>query len=232
MNPLQFREREIFETLKALKNSEFVIIGGYAVNVYTLPRFSIDCDIVVKGKDQLKEINDQLTKRNYKKIKTFDTKIPDHGEFFKYEKLIENNFKASIDIMFNEVLDRQSKATFSAAWVIENSDLINLRGKTITENLKLRIVNLDALIVMKISSCRNTDIRDVFMLITKAKNIMWIKEEVNKRYNFKEKYDKLKQTITSAKFKDNLQGVYGLIDEKTFEKHKKAILELKKEKRS
>ncbi len=226
MNPVQLREKEIFETLKNLKNSEFVIIGGYAVNAYTLPRFSIDCDIVIKGKEHLKDIEANLIKRDYVKVKTFDTKIPYHGEFFRYEKLLENNFKAYIDIMFNEVLDRQSKAKFSASWIIDNSDLRILRGKTITENIKLRIINLDALVVMKISSCRNTDIRDVFMLIQKIQNIIWIKEEVNKRYYFKEKYDKLKQTVISKKFKDNLQGVYGLIDEKTFERHKKVILEL------
>lgn len=226
MNLLQIREKEIFEILKALKNLEFAIIGGYAVNAYTLPRFSVDCDIVIKEKEQLKRIETQLIKKGYKKIKTFDSKIPYHGEFFRYEKIIKENFKVSIDIMFNEVLDRQSKATFSATWVVENSSLKILRGKTITENIQLRIVNLDALLVMKISSCRNTDIRDVFMLISKAENIKWIKEEINKRYNFKEKFSKLKDIINSVKFKDNLQGVYSFIDEKTFEKHKKAIFEL------
>jgi len=48
MELLQIREKEIFETLKKIKKSEFVVIGGYAVNAYTLPRFSVDCDIVIK----------------------------------------------------------------------------------------------------------------------------------------------------------------------------------------
>lgn len=226
MKLLQLREKEIFEMLKALKNFEFVIIGGYAVNAYTLPRFSIDCDIVIKTKDQLKEIVEELIKRGYNEVKNFDPKTSYHGEFFRYEKIIEKNIKSSIDIMLNEVLDRQSKATFGATWVIENSSLRTLRGKTIIENIQLRIVNLDALLVMKISSCRNTDIRDVFMLIPKAENIKWIKEEINKRYVFKEKFSKLKETINSKKFKDNLQGVYGFIDEKTFEKHRIAISKL------
>jgi len=226
MDLLQLREKEIFETLKVLKNAEFVIIGGYSVNTYTLPRFSVDCDIVVKGKDQLKEIELLLLKRSYLKVKTFNTNLPYHGEFFRYEKMLEGNLRASIDIMLDEVLDRQSKATFSASWVIENSDIRNLRGKTITENIKSRIINVDALLVMKISSCRNTDIRDVFMLMPQAQDLSWIRQEVNKRYDFQEKYEKIKQKITSSTFRDNLQGVYGLIDKKTFEKHKKAILAL------
>ncbi len=226
MNLLQLREKEIFEALKALKNLEFVIIGGYAVNAYTLPRFSVDCDILIREKNQLKEIELLLIKIGYNKVKSFGSRNAYHGEFFRYEKLIEKNVKVSMDLMFNEVLDRQSKATFSAAWVIENSNLRILRGKTITESIKLRIAGVDALIVMKISSCRNTDIRDVFMLMPKAEDIKWIKEEINKRYNFKEKFSKLKDTVNSKKFKDNLQGVYGFIDEKTFEKHKKAIFKL------
>lgn len=50
------REKEIFESLKVLKDKRFVVIGGYAVNAYTLPRFSVDCDIVVNKKDDLIEI--------------------------------------------------------------------------------------------------------------------------------------------------------------------------------
>ena len=42
----QIREDEIFKTLKKILKYSFVLIGGYAVNAYTLPRFSIDCDIV------------------------------------------------------------------------------------------------------------------------------------------------------------------------------------------
>ena len=47
MYDLELREKEIFETIKKIKNIDFVIIGGYAVNVYTPPRFSVDADIVV-----------------------------------------------------------------------------------------------------------------------------------------------------------------------------------------
>lgn len=42
------RETEIFRTLVSLQSRHFVVIGGYAVNAYTLPRFSVDCDIVIR----------------------------------------------------------------------------------------------------------------------------------------------------------------------------------------
>jgi len=60
MELLQLREKEAFETLNKIKNCRFVLIGGYAVNAYTLPRFSVDCDIVVEGKTAADKITKEL----------------------------------------------------------------------------------------------------------------------------------------------------------------------------
>ncbi len=226
MDQLQIREKEIFKILKSIKKFKFVIIGGYAVNAYTLPRFSIDCDIVIKEQKELDRIIKELLKLNYKESIKENNDLPYHGKFYKYEKTLENNFKASIDILFDKVLDRQTSATFESEWIIKNSSLKLLRGKTINEELKLRIINIDALIVMKMISCRNTDIRDIFMLMPKAEKIEWIKEEVSNRYLLKDRLEKIKETINSKQFKDNLQGVHGYIEQKIFEKHLEAILKL------
>ena len=228
MNQLQVREKEIFGTLKAIKDFEFVVIGGYAVNAYALPRFSVDCDIVIKDHESLKSITRELSKLGYKEAGKESSDIPYHGKFFRYEKAVIENFKASIDILFEEVLDRQTNAVFNAEWIFDNSKINNLKGKTMTEKLKIRIINLNALIVMKMISCRSTDIRDIFMLAIKSKEMDWIKKEVLFRYNFKDRFDKIKEKITSEKFKDDLQGVHGYIEQKTFDKHKKAVLKIDK----
>jgi hypothetical protein len=225
---LQLREKEIFETLKNINKFNFVIIGGYAVNAYTLPRFSIDCDIIVKNKDELKEIEETLLKLGYAKEEGNKDKTSHYGDFLRLEKDIGEGIKVSMDILIKEVLDRQTNATFSAEWVFDNSGIRTSRGKTITEELKLRIINLDALFVLKFVSCRLTDIRDIFMLAPNIKNKEWVKEEISKKYDFDKLFLKVKDKITSKQFKDSLQGVYGIVDEKVFEKHKKAILDLGK----
>lgn len=227
---LQLREKEIFETLKRMKKFKFVIIGGYAVNAYALPRFSVDCDIVIKDHKELKEIEKVLLKFGYVKEDHNKEDTSYYGDFLRFEKDLGENIKVSIDILIKEILDRQTNATFSADWVFDNSKIKTLRGKTITEELKLRIINLEALFVLKFVSCRLTDIRDIFMLAPNIKNKEWIKEEISKKYDFDKLFLKIKEKITSKQFKDNLQGVYGVIDEKVFEKHKKAILELGKAK--
>jgi hypothetical protein len=228
MEQLQLREKEIFATLKKIKKSGFVVIGGYAVNTYTLPRFSVDCDIVIKNRKELKNIRKSLLEFGYCKKKNYSDNVPYGGNFERYEKELGNNFKVSIDILIGEVFDRQTKAKFSAGWIFDNSALRNLQGKTISEHLKLKIINADALFSMKLISCRQTDIRDVFLLISSIKNKKWIKKEVSERYNLKDRLSKVLSKINSKQFKDELQGVFGMIDDKVFERNKKLIYQLEK----
>ena len=221
---LQLREKEIFETLKKISRFDFVIIGGYAANAYALPRFSVDCDIVVKAR--IKEMERILESDGYRLEDSGRQTLPYSGHFLRYEKIIEKDFKVSMDILVKEILDRQTNSVFSAEWVFTNSSLRLFKGKTITEELKLRIIGIDALIAMKFISCRNTDIRDIFMLMPSSKDKGWIKQEISSRCSFEDRFSKVKAKITSAKFKDDLQGVYGFVNESVFEKHKKAVLRL------
>lgn len=228
MEQLQLREKEIFETLKKIKKSNFVVIGGYSVNAYTLPRFSVDCDIVIKDRKELEKIEEVLLELGYRKEKNYSEKVPYDGKFERYEKDLGKNFKVSMDILIGEVLDRDTKAKFSADWVFDNSALRNLQGKTISEQLKLRIVNADALFTMKLISCRQTDIRDIFLLINSVKDKKWVKNEVSERYDIKDRLSKALSKINSKQFKDELQGVFGMVDDKVFERNKKMISELGK----
>lgn len=223
---LQIREKEIFETLKKLRSLDFVVIGGYSVNTYTLPRFSIDCDIVVKNEKELEKVEEILISLGYYKSKNRGD-VSYNGSFKRYEKEIEMGFAVSLDILIKEVLDRQTSAVFPADWIFDNSAIKTLRGKTIIEELKIRIINLDALFVMKMISCRSTDIRDIFLLVSNIKNKEWVKEEINKRYNFNDRLEKVMREINSKQFKDGLQGVFGLVDDKMFERNKKMIEDLK-----
>lgn len=216
---LHLREKEIFETLKKIKKFEFVVIGGYAVNCYTLPRFSVDCDIVIKENNRL--IGKILLKEGYKLVESA-------SKFLRYEKTISKGFKVGMDVLVGEVFDRQTNSVFAADWIFNNSSLSVLKGKTITDEIKLRVIDIDALIVIKLVSCRSADIRDVFMLMPQAKDKKWIKKEISERINFLDRFSNIKERVISSKFKDDLQGVYGYIDPVVFEKHKKAVLELGK----
>ena len=224
MDMLQIRENEVFESLKRMNRLDFVIIGGYAVNAYTLPRFSVDCDIVIEDLAELPKFHNVLVELGYEKQKSPKTTYS--ALFERYEKNLGDSFKVSFDILIGEVLDRQTKVSFSADWIFKNSDIRTLRGKTIMERLDARIIDIDALFVMKMISCRSTDIRDLFMLAPNLKDLEFIRKEVSSLYDFNERFGRVKETVTSKKFKDGLQGVYGLLNTEIFEKSVNAILEL------
>lgn len=49
------REREILRILDKLKNTDFILVGGYAVSSLTIHRLSVDCDLVVsKSLDKIR----------------------------------------------------------------------------------------------------------------------------------------------------------------------------------
>lgn len=222
-DPLSLREEEIFKTLEELKGCDFVVIGGYAVNTYALPRFSVDCDIVIKDENELRKIEKILLKIGYKKER-LPKDAQYSGSFSRYEKKLDNGFAVSMDVLIGNVADRLTGVVFSADWIFENSGVKILRGKTISEELKMRIIGINPLLVMKIISCRSTDIRDVFMMFPKAEDKEWIRSEVQAKYDFKDRITKVVEKISSKQFKDGLSGVYGYFDQKIFEKHKKAII--------
>lgn len=225
---LERREKEIFDTLKSIKDLNFVVIGGYSVNAYTLPRFSIDCDIVVIDDSDLEKIISRLIQLGYTEEKESKDSLPYIGRFKRYVKQIQKDFKVSIDILITQVSDRQTNSIFPAKWIFDNSQKRILQGKTISEELTLNIIDIDALFVMKAISCRETDIRDLFMLVSDIKNKSWIKEEIENRYSFDDRLAKIEKKINSKEFKDNLQGVFGKLPEETFNKQKRLIAELRR----
>lgn len=226
MDSLQLREHEIFELLKQLEDVEVVLIGGYAVSAHTLPRFSVDCDFVVKDAEATKTIERILTKNAYSKVSLKNLKEAYRGTFKKYEKELENGFVVSVDLLIGELIDRQTGGCTEAEWIFQHSAKRELKGKTFPEKIQLRVIDLDALVVLKLIACRATDIRDVFMLAPQIQDAAWVRGEVATRTDFKKQFAKLKEKISSKGFRDGLQGVYSRIDEKVFQKHVKSVLAL------
>ncbi len=225
------RESEIFECLQALRGQKFTIIGGYAVNAYALPRFSIDCDIVCETKTGEMRITAMLEKRGFKKTAASENAAY-HGNFARLEKTLEHGFKASFDILTGSVFDRQSGATFSAQWVFEHSEEKTLRGKTVAKSVKARTISCDGLLAMKIACGRTSDLRDVFMLAPLADNAAEIRREIESRTPLAPAAKKALALFESRQFKNNLEGVFGFVDEKTFQKNQTAARKLLETKKS
>jgi hypothetical protein len=221
MNDLfSLREKEIFDTLETF-SMPFVLISGYAVNAYTLPRFSVDCDIVIQSKEDLKAIESTLFGLGYSLSKS-TTDIPYSTNFVRYEKTIRPDFRVSIDILIGSVVDRLSGAIFPFDWIVKNSKLRKLKGKTTPLTFELLILDPEALFAMKFASCRDTDIRDMFMLIVHV-DLKKLKGFLSDKQYFVANFKKMESMTSSKEFRNNLAGVYGKLDDKTFERYQKLV---------
>ena len=94
------REKEVFNALGALVQSkcEFAVIGGYAVNAYALPRFSVDCDLVA-SKDGALKVAHELLACGFHRVPP--QKHAPYVNFIRFEKEILPSSVAAFDILFD-----------------------------------------------------------------------------------------------------------------------------------
>ncbi len=229
MDLFSLREMEIFEGLRRLTGTEFVVIGGYAVNAYAPPRFSVDCDVVVENGKHAERMAHRLVERGFKNAESGKTPGRYGGAFVRMEKTLGNGLKASFDLLIREVYDQRTRARFSFPWIHSHSARRVLRGKTFPSPLETRIADADALVVMKLVASRKADLRDVFMLAPQTEtreSREFVRREVSQRTDWKAAIARASETILSKEFRKNVEGVYGGVDEKTFQRHVEAFRKL------
>ncbi len=222
MDRLAAREKEVFEALEALSRSKcsFVVIGGYAVNAYALPRFSVDCDLVVQG-EGLRKAGKTLLSVGF--VRVAPPKHAPYANFSRFEKEALPGIVAAFDVLMGEVHDRQSGTTFAADWAFSHSSAVSLPAKTFAGQIRVRIVNADSLFVMKFCCARATDIRDIFMLCDKVKDWGWVRADLAARVDLVTQHRKIMQKVSGAEFRKDLGGVFGYVEPAAFEKRLKIL---------
>lgn len=215
------RERAVLEALDALPKDNAVLIGGYAVNAYVPPRFSIDCDLVVLA--DLEAIETKLKAFGYSEGEK--GKVP-CGSYVRYVKGSGKN-KVSFDLLVDAVEDRQTGVIFKKPLFEKYSAVRTTAGRLSTARIRLRIVNPELLFVMKFVSGRTTDIRDIFMLA--GEDLDWkIVEKLVKNHCTQDLIEKrvaeIRETISGRKYRDALQGPVGIIPDRKFESCKSRLL--------
>src|SRR3989344_318803 len=219
------REKFLFSILgQIFGKADFVVIGGYAINAYVLPRFSIDCDRVVQNKKDLAQIQKQLQKAGF--AERASGKLPYSGEFLA---MASKEPQATFDILAGAVEDRLSGTIFPAEMIFKNSAKRVIFGKSSPSQMKCRVVDSELLFLMKACPARTTDIRDLFML-SALKLDSDKMQKLAKEANAKIDAEKILSKIGSKGFLDALQGVHGKLPQeqynKTLEKARKNIQNL------
>lgn len=193
---MQDREKIVLDTLEKVPKDNVVLIGGYAVNAYVPPRFSIDCDLVVLG--GVERVEKALKEDGFSKTESGD--VP-YGNYARYEK---NG--ASFDLLVNSVLDRETGIAFDAEMFEEHSKKRNAVGRATPVRIEMIIADPELLFAMKFVTGRRQDVRDLFML--SAENLDWklvtgIIEEKCGRPLIKKRTDMIKRSIRLKTYRDS-----------------------------
>lgn len=148
---------DVFSILKEYK-VRYVVVGGTAVNLHGVPRFTADLDLIIdlEHENVLKFI-EALKKINFK------PKVPVKGEEFAVEENREKWIKEKHAVVFSfHNLPRFDKTIdVFIKNPIEFEELYKRRISLNVSGLRISLISLDDLITLKKLANRKQDISDI-----------------------------------------------------------------------
>jgi hypothetical protein len=228
---IQERERVCLELLKKLPQ-KFVLIGGYAASSFDFPRFSVDLDLVIRGKD-VELFSGILKREGFRLVKDLgDFSKFYKGRIMKFEKKVDV-LPVSADLFMDMIQARQTDAAYSFEYLWKNSEIRKVFGIGVKDDVEARVANREMLIALKINSMRMADQRDIISLCSGSIDVTKVLNHL-KRVD-KEKIlnhiDILVTTLEKPESKDSIKGVFGISDQvykRIMDKGKKEILSIRK----
>jgi hypothetical protein len=212
------RERVALETLSRLPKHDVVLVGGYAVNAYAPPRFSLDCDVVILGNPE--PIESELKNQGFEKSSTGDVL---YGTYIRYESKAD---KVSFDLLVNSLVDSRTMIAFEGNLFDKYSAERRTVGRLATTMVTMRIVDPELLLVTKFVPARRQDVRDIFML--SSTDIRWdlVEELIRTKCPdavIKSSKSTIRKIVGSAQYRDSLQSAYGRIPDEVFSRGKRNL---------
>jgi hypothetical protein len=228
---IQERERLCLELLRKLPR-KFVLIGGYAASSFDFPRFSVDLDLVIRGKD-VELFSGILKGEGFRLVKD----VGDFSKFYKgrimkFEKKVDV-LPVSVDLFVDMIQARQTDATYSFEYLWKNSEIRKTVGIGVKDDVEARVANREMLIALKINSMRMADQRDIISLCNGSIDVTKVLNHLKRADKEKilNHIDILVTTLEKPESKDSIKGVFGISDQvykRIIDKAKKEILSIRK----
>lgn len=209
---LQDREKVVLETLARIAEFNLVLIGGYAVNAYVPPRYSVDCDLVVLG--DLEKAEASIVKEGFAKVG--NTKQPAD----EYARYIREKEKVAVDLLIGHVLDRLTNVSFEGELFEKYSRKRRVLGRATTSGMEMRVADPELLFSMKFVSGRKQDIRDLFVLSGTGLDWKTVKEIISAKCDenlLKKRIKLVRDSVSSDSYRKSLEGAFGGVPNERFD---------------
>lgn len=198
------RENEIFGVLQKFneRGLEYIVVGGYAVSAFK-HRFSVDADVVIRGKD-LKKFRDMLTEEGFKEEDSRDIESVYGGKFVAFCK--NKELPVTVDVLVDELRCRQTGASWSYSYLEKHSEEKVVEGSE--REVGVRVPEPELLMAIKTHSARLTDCRDIVALM--PADFRTLEEHMGRgdRNKLLESLEKVENTLSSEDFEDSFKGVF------------------------
>lgn len=212
---MEERERLCLKTLKQFPKDDYVLIGGYASSSFEFPRFSVDLDLVIDGEKQ------KVFEQTLKELGFFSREgkvepVEDvyQGKFERFEKEI-NELTASVDLLINSVISRQTGSSYSFQYLKQHSEIRTNSGFSTDLEIDARVSDREMLIALKINSMRLSDKRDIIALCGTEVNLEEVTEHLRRcpEKILISNLQDLHNLLQSEEQKDSLKGVFSISDQ-------------------
>ncbi len=213
------QEQAILATLARLPREGLVLIGGYAVNVYVPPRFSIDCDLVVLGK--VASVRAKLETDGF--LEQAEGEVP----YGSYLRMVHPTQGASFDLMVGSVLDRQSGIHFDRGYFERYAHRRTIVGRVSMDRVRMKVVDPELLFALKFVVGRRQDLRDLFMLGGTDLGWSLIEKILRERCSpslLHATIAQLRWGVEAPAFRNSLQGSFGKLPDSQFERCSAGLL--------
>jgi hypothetical protein len=212
---MRIRERErVCIDLIAKFPKRFVLIGGYATSAYEFPRFSVDLDLVVRGRD-VREFRELLEGEGFKLVQEAGgfSEVYE-GKFMRFQKKVDG-LPVSVDLLVDMVQSRQTGAAYSFDYLWRNSEVRRVVGSGVRESAETRVADREMLTALKINSLRKADQRDIISLCGENLDTSKVLNHLERapREKIMDHIDILLKTLEDPRGRDSIKGVFGISDD-------------------
>ena len=209
---LQDREKVFLETLARIAEFDLVLIGGYAVNAYVPPRYSVDCDLVVLGDLEKAEVI--IVKEGFVRARDAGQPTGDYAHYIKEKE------KVAVDLLIGRVLDRLTNISFEGELFEKYSRKRRVLGRATTSGIEMRVADPELLFSMNFVSGRKQDIRDIFMLSGTDLDWKTVKEIISAKCDknlLKKRIKLVRDSVSSDSYRKSLEGAFGGVPNERFD---------------